>query len=238
MLRFPVFVATAALFASAASAADLPSMPAPAPAPMPIYSPAPMAYTWTGFYVGVQAGYAWGDVDGDASIDAVTDTGGYDYDLDGWVGGIHAGYNYQFNNFVVGIEGDIEFADLDGDGGGIDPSIGTFYHETELDWLASLRLRAGFAIDRILVYGTGGLVWANVNQRLGETGDPALYDDGDSRFGWTIGAGLEYAFLNNWTGRVEYRYYDLGSEDADGADFSDDNDITLHSVRAGASYKF
>lgn len=233
MLRLLTPPAVAALFVPAALAADL---PAPMPVPAPIYRPAPLAYTWTGFYFGVQAGYAIGDVDGDASIDAIPDTGDYDYELQGWLGGVHAGYNYQFNNFVVGVEGDIEYAELDGDGGG--PSIGTFYHETELDWLASLRLRAGFAVHRVLVYGTGGLVWANINQRLGETGDPPLSNDETSRLGWMIGAGAEYAFTNNWSGRVEYRYYDLGSDDADGTDFSDDNDITLHSVRAGASYKF
>jgi outer membrane immunogenic protein len=234
MKQLLVSASVMALLGGAAMAADLPTYEAPAP----IYSPAPLAYSWTGFYVGLQAGYGWGDVDGDASVDADPDTGGYDYEIDGFIGGIHAGYNHQFNNFVVGVEGDVEYASLDGSGGGDDPGFGSFYHETELDWLATLRLRAGFAIDRLLIYGTGGVAWAHIDQAFGEDGDPAL-DDGDrSRWGWTLGAGAEYAFANNWTARAEYRYYDLGDDDVSGVDYSDDNDITLHTVRLGASYKF
>lgn len=234
MKQFLVSASVVALLGGTAMAADLPVMDAPAP----IYSPAPMAYTWTGFYVGLQAGYGWGDVDGEADVGGTDATGDYDYEIDGFIAGIHAGYNHQFNNFVVGVEGDVEYASLDGSGGGDDPGFGSFYHETELDWLATLRLRAGFAIDRLLIYGTGGFAWAHVDQAFGETGDPAL-DDGDrSRWGWTLGAGAEYAFATNWTARAEYRYYDLGDDDVSGVGFSDDNDITLHTIRLGASYKF
>jgi len=233
MKQLLVSASVVALLGGTAMAADLPVMDAPTP----IYSPAP-AYSWTGFYVGLQAGYGWGNVDGEVDVGGGPLAGGYDYDIDGFLGGVHAGYNHQFGSFVVGVEGDVDYASLDGDGGGDDPDLGTFYHETELDWLASLRLRAGFAMDRFLIYGTGGLAWAHIDQTFGEDGDPAL-DDGDrSRWGWTLGAGAEYAFANNWTARAEYRYYDLGDDDVSGVDFSDDNDITLHTVRLGASYKF
>lgn len=236
MKQLLVSASVVALLGGTAMAADLPMYEAPAP----IYSPTPMAYTWTGFYVGLQAGYGWGNVEGDADVGGGPPavTGDYDYDIDGFLGGLHAGYNHQFSSFVLGVEGDIEYSNLDGDGSGDDPDLGGFYHETELDWLASLRLRAGFAIDRLLIYGTGGFAWAHIDQAFGEDGDPAL-DDGDrSRWGWTLGAGAEYAFANNWTARAEYRYYDLGDDDVSGVDFSDDNDITLHTVRLGASYKF
>ena len=237
MKQLLVSASVVAMLGGTAMAADLPVMEAPAP----IYSPTPMAYNWTGFYVGLQAGYGWGNVEGEADVggpDVPPTTGDYDYDIDGFLGGVHLGYNHQFNNFVLGVEGDVEYASLDGSGGGDDPDISTFYHETELDWLASLRLRAGFAIDRLLIYGTGGIAWAHIDQAFGEDGDPEL-DDGDrSRWGWTLGAGAEYAFANNWTARAEYRYYDLGDDDVSGVDYSDDNDITLHTVRLGASYKF
>src|SRR5437868_9126612 len=127
---------------------------------------APEVYDWTGPYLGLQAGYAWGEPDLSASQTEITEVlraaiiNGRDgsIDLDGFVGGAHAGYNWQSDSLVLGLEGDIEFADLkgdtdvrflDGDPAGKD--------EEKIDWLGSLRLRAGFAADRALFYATGGL---------------------------------------------------------------------------------
>ena len=224
------------LLSSVALAADMPSYdPAPVMAPVP----ANYTYNWTGLYLGLQGGYGWGDVDGEASVDADPATGPYEYDIDGFLGGVHAGYNQQFGMFVLGAEADVEYSGIEGDGTGTDPSLpGTFYHETDIDWLASFRLRGGLAWDRFLVYATGGAAWAGVSQEFGEAGDPPVADNDDDRWGWTAGGGVEMAFTENWTGRSEYRYYDLGDSEVSGAGFSDDNDITFHSVRLGTSYKF
>lgn len=231
MNRFLTSVAVV-LLPSGVFAADLPSYQ-----PAPYTAPVPVGYTWTGFYLGLQGGYGWGDVEGEASVGAAPDTGPYDYDIDGFVAGVHAGYNYQMGLFVLGAEADVEYSDIGGGGGGVDPTSGAFEHDTEIDWLATFRLRGGLAWDRFMVYATGGAAWADVSQELSQ-GLVEVSND-DDRWGWTVGGGAEVAFTQNWTGRAEYRYYDFGDEQiGDGATFSDDNDLTFHSVRLGTSYKF
>jgi len=152
MLRSVALASAFALMTGAAVAADIPAMSDPAP----IYSPTPMAYSWTGFYAGGHVGYGFGD-------------------SDGFVVGGQLGYNWQFNQFVVGAEADAGWADL-GDG----------------DSLASIRLRAGLPIDRLLVYGTAGLGFAD-------------FDDS----GWVAGAGVEYAITDQLSAGLEYLHYEV-----------------------------
>jgi outer membrane immunogenic protein len=169
----------------------------------------------------VQTGYAWGDTDA-TSFAGLGDT--YSYDTDGWLGGVHLGYNWQATNFVIGVETDIELADLSGSG------IGTFgsVHSTDIDWIGSLRGRLGYALDRTLIYATGGLAYGDV-----AIAGPG-YSDSETRTGWTVGAGIEHAFAPNTTARIEYRYTDLGSGDLG----FDDSDVTFSAIRAGLSWKF
>lgn len=184
------------------------------------------SFSWTGGYVGLQAGYGWSDVDRD------TGTFANSYDADGFVGGLHAGYNHQWGNFVLGVEGDIEYSDMSGDDGGAGGTI----DQVEINWMGSLRARAGFAIDRALIYGTGGVAFADIDQN-NVSGVPVSFSD--TYVGWTAGAGVEYAFTDNFTGRLEYRYTDFGSETYTPAGLAAfTNDITNHAVRIGLSYKF
>lgn len=212
-------VALAALAAAPAFAAD-------AIVEEPIVD-LPVGFSWTGAYIGIQGGYSWGDVD--------RDTGAFQnsYDADGFLGGVHVGYNYQFtNNLVVGVEGDMEWAGLDGD----DAGVGGTVDETDFNWQGSVRGRLGYAIDRLLVYGTGGVAFASIDHN-NAGGVPV--SNQETYTGWTAGAGVEYAFTDNLTTRLEYRYADFGSEDfapAGLAPFS--TDITTHTVRVGLSYKF
>jgi len=153
MLRFAVSVSALALLAGVAAAADLPPPPGNV-VPPPMYSPTPIAYNWSGFYVGGHGGYGWGS-------GAITD---------GFVVGGQVGVNWQYNNFVVGAEGDGSFVDW-----GANDAVGT------------VRLRGGFSFDRFLVYGTGGAAFRDFNDVgwvAGAGGEYALTD--------TISAGIEF----------------------------------------------
>ncbi len=200
-------------FAGAASAADLPSRRAPAP----IVAAVPV-FTWTGFYVGVNAGYGWNDgsdvtfADGTVFRTVGNDDGGF-------VGGAQLGYNYQIGSFVVGLEGDIQYADFGGNRYDFG-ALGIFEDDSD-DWFGTVRARAGVAFDRALVYATGGFAFA------------------DDRAGWTLGGGLEYAFTNNLTGKIEGLYVNLEDQDYtfNGTTFSTEEQ-EFGVVRAGLNYKF
>jgi outer membrane immunogenic protein len=192
--------------ATGAMAADLPSRRAPAPvvAAVPVF-------TWTGFYVGVNAGYGW-----NTSDDFVFNGERFDLDDDGgFVGGAQAGYNYQIGSFVVGLEGDIQYADFGGDD--VVLSDGSVVDFNSSDWFGTVRARAGVAFDRALIYATGGFAFA------------------DDATGWTVGGGLEYAFTNNLSAKIEGLYVNLDQDD----DFLGiDNDAEFGVVRAGLNFRF
>jgi outer membrane immunogenic protein len=203
--------AATALLGAPAFAADL---GAPEPLPMP---PAPVeaapVNNWTGFYLGALGGYNFGTADTD--VDGEIDADGFD------IGG-YAGANYQWGNFVVGVEGDALFPFVDGDG----PNI-----EVEQGVHGSLRGRAGIALDRFLIYGTGGLAATELEL------DDGVGSDSQALWGWTAGAGGEAMITDNITARVEYRYSDYQDETFDlGGPV--DSDFTTHSIRGGVGLKF
>jgi len=259
-------VAVAGLLAAgAASAADLPMRSMAPPPPAPTFSAVPV-FTWTGFYVGAQLGYAWNNNDNDVALpngvfvrrnpnlpptraNLVPFTGGMDRgDSDGFLLGAHAGYNMQFGGFVLGVEGDIEGV-FGGDDDDNDPFGGVALFDAAgnpivysfgpngLDWQASLRARAGVAFDRMLVYATGGFAFGGVSGGFGNGG---LFDNNDDTInGWTLGAGVEFAITNNLTTRLEYRYTNFDRDD----DFFNNvsvggQDFDFHTIRAGLSFKF
>jgi outer membrane immunogenic protein len=196
--------------ATGAMAADLPSRRAPAP----IIAAVPV-FTWTGFYVGVNAGYGWN------ANDSIT-VGGVRFDLDdegGFVGGAQAGYNYQIGSFVVGLEGDIQYADFGGDDRFDFDNDGLLDDDfNNSDWFGTVRARAGVAFDRALIYATGGFAFA------------------DDATGWTVGGGLEYAFTNNLSAKIEGLYVNLDQDD--NGIFAIDDDAEFGVVRAGLNFRF
>jgi outer membrane immunogenic protein len=196
--------------ATGAMAADLPSRRAPAP----IIAAVPV-FTWTGFYVGVNAGYGWN------ANDSIT-VGGVRFDLDdegGFVGGAQAGYNYQIGSFVVGLEGDIQYADFGGDDRFDFDNDGILDDDfNNSDWFGTVRARAGVAFDRALIYATGGFAFA------------------DDATGWTVGGGLEYAFTNNLSAKIEGLYVNLDQDD--NGIFAIDDDAEFGVVRAGLNFRF
>jgi outer membrane immunogenic protein len=199
--------------ATSAFASDLPTRKAP-PAPMPAYV-AP-TFTWTGFYLGLNGGGAFAN-----------GGGSFGNPSGGVVGGT-VGYNYQMGQFVLGLEGDWDWADLDKKG--FNPTIGASY-KNNIDDILTARARLGYAIDRTLLFVTGG--YAGFDERVSF---PGLGSSASSwRSGGVIGAGVEYAFTNNITAKVEYLYLPTGN-DVTLLGAKADSDISL--VRAGLNYKF
>jgi len=232
-----------ALGVGAAQAADLTYEPAPVVV-------APAAFNWSGFYAGVHAGYGWGSEDDNQSNlfgveeqDITADN----FDMDGFIGGVHAGYNWQMDQFVFGVEGDVDYSNIKGSEGyaGYVPSFGesvTGNLEMKSQWQASARLRAGYAFDNFLVYATGGVAIAD--GKLSSNGNYTIdgvgfgSDDTNTHVGWTIGAGAEYAFTPNWIARAELRYTDFGNKTYQLFEGPVDASWTQTAVTVGLSYKF
>jgi outer membrane immunogenic protein len=199
-------------------------------------------FSWTGFYAGVQGGYGWtnGDVDtlGSTNIatpgslaSAAAATLDFNTKANGFLGGGTLGYNVQTGQFVWGVEADLSWANIKGTStagatvpiapGQVVTSSGVA--EQKIDAFGTLRARLGFTpVERLLVYGTGGLAFGDVesNTDIAEADVPpiagvthanAIGSASSWRAGWTAGAGLEYAFAPHWSAKAEYLYYDLGS---------------------------
>lgn len=193
------------------------------------------AQEWNGPEVGLQGGYVWGNSTGN-----ITGTGiaskPYSAHPDGELGGGHAGYNWQFGQFVVGLEGDAEYANdfvhKTLPGGGL--------LKTGMDFDASARGKVGLAFNRFLVYGTGGAAFGDVNTAYNIPGAGA--SKSDIRIGWTAGGGLGYAITPNWSTGVEYRYTDLGHDNATwtagGVTRHDSNEWNYNAVRLNITYRF
>jgi len=220
----------AGLLSTTAFAADLPSRTMAPAAPVAYVAP----FTWTGFYVGLNAGYGWsGGTD-------VTVTGGgattlfSGGDEGGFTGGAQAGYNFQTGAIVFGLETDIQYADFGG-GRTFAPSLVTT--DSGSYW-GSVRGRLGFAADRALFYVTGGLAYGDIGE--------SVFGNNDVRAGWTLGGGVEYAFTNNWTAKVEGLYVNIDRGNKAGAittngivyTATQSSDSAFGVVRAGLNYKF
>jgi outer membrane immunogenic protein len=231
MTRLLVSAAAAALVATAASAADIPTYDAYGAPPPAVGG----AYDWSGFYVGTQLGWAFGKADADFDNGAPS----LDYDPDGVVVGGHVGYNYQAGAFVAGAEADIEWADINGSDSS-DAGI-TSTGSVDVNWQGSIRARVGGAFDRALIYGTGGAAFADIDVDGGPAGGPTS-EFQETQWGWTAGAGVEYAVMQNLTTRVEYRCTDFGEVEGSLAPTSpgveESVDLSTQAVRAGLSYKF
>lgn len=220
-----ILTACAALVAAAvalpAFAADLPRKAAP-------YYVAP--FSWTGFYVGLNGGYGWAKSDWSSIITSGS------VSPKGWLLGGTLGYNMQTGVWVWGLEGDIDCSTIKGStvgGTGVCGSgVGC---ETRNRWLATARGRVGYSFDRWLPYITGGAAFGDVkmtpNTGLSET---------KTKIGWTLGAGVEYAFLGAWSAKLENLYADLGKSTCSAASCGVDTDVTFKTniVRADVNYRF
>jgi len=220
MKRLCVALLGLVAMSGAAAAADL-GRPAPAPYfKAPVYSP---IYNWTGFYIGVNGGGGFGTSSWDSAGSR---------DISGGLVGGTIGYNYQFGSHVVaGVEGDIDWADINGSGTTACPTG----CKTSDNWLSTVRGRLGYAADRFMPFITGGAAFGDIHASA-----PGLAGGSDDRAGWTLGGGLEAALVGNWTAKVEYLYVDLGHFNCGAScGLSTDNvSFRTNVLRAGLNYKF
>jgi outer membrane immunogenic protein len=209
----------AMLLSTSAFAADLPMEAAPAVVAVPSFS-------WTGGYIGAQAGYAWGDANFRAA------GGSLSAKPKGWMVGGYAGYNVQLDNsLVLGVETDFNWADIDRKRGAFGATA-----KTDIDWTGATRARVGFAVDRVLFYAAGGVAYARREVKVSGFGLTAK--DRKTAVGWTIGGGVESAVTENVVVRAEYRYTDLGKDTFRLAGVPVRSKYDEHRVMAGVAYKF
>jgi outer membrane immunogenic protein len=168
------------------------------------------SYSWGGVYGGVVTGYGWGDAVG--------------ADTDGGVIGGTAGYNWQQQSIVLGAEGDISYMGVGSSG-----AAGKFSH----NWMGTGRLRAGFAFDRFLVYGTGGVAYSTADLKLAGVGS-----DNEVHFGWTMGLGMEAAITDRISAKVDYLYTNLDSKTYSVGIGGTRVDPDVNTLRAGINYRF
>ena len=198
--------------------------------PRPVYKGAVRSvvayYNWTGFYAGINGGYMWGDTE-------FTDAAGASFSTSpkGWLIGGTLGFNYQIGSWVWGIEGDFNWVDINGTDASAVCGATCHFKNT---WLSTVRGRIGYAFDRWLPYVTGGGAFGRVN-----VGNVSGTVD-ETKSGWTAGIGMEYAFLGNWTAKIEYLHVDLGTATCDLSICTStvNANYTAEIIRAGLNYKF
>lgn len=268
-MRVSIFktIATSALaaisVASAASAADLAARP---------YTKAPVAvpvYNWTGFYVGGNVGYSWGRSSDTSTLTngagTVLFTSAASANMDGVIGGGQIGYNWQVQNWVWGLEADIQASDQKGRRDFLCPTAVCTPSaillvapgpavpvalDQKLEWFGTVRGRVGvLATPQVLFYATGGLAYGEVNTSATIGAGAFGFGANDTRVGYTVGAGVEGAIGGNWTAKLEYLYMDLGRTSGSflttipalgGGVLSHNysSRITDNIVRVGLNYKF
>lgn len=211
-----------------------------------INQPAPSAYEapaqdWTGFYAGVFGAASTGPFE----YSAIPAGGPSLLDLDvnggGGLAGVQIGYDYQFDQFVIGAVADIAISNhradigINAGGGAIDADI-----SSTLNYLGTVRARAGFATDSLLAYAHGGVAFGNTEQEI-NVGGVAVPGTGDQdRVGFTVGAGVEYAVTDNISLQTEYAFTSFGDEDiySDGFGNSITENLSFHTVKAGVNFRF
>ena len=238
MKRILMAGAIALAAGSQALAADLPPPMAPPPRAPAAYIPVAPAWSWTGFYIGINGGYGfansgWTDPFGNASGN---------FSVNGGMAGGTLGYNYQIGQLVLGIEGDYDWQNIRGAsqntlvcgpiigvGGGCD---------TASNWIGTIRGRVGYAFDRIMVYGTAGGAVTDLKASYGAAPWAA-----NTEWGWTAGAGIEGAITDNLTAKVEYLYAGFQKDTScplASCTYTPSPSVSLNEsmVRVGLNYKF
>jgi len=229
-----VFLGSVAAIAmiTSASAADL---PVKTPAPVPVMAP---VWNWNGFYIGINGGYSWGRASRDLNFYnplnnvPLATASGAGRDMNGGLFGGQAGYNWQTSNWVFGIETDAQWTGQKGSTTVLCPVVGCFPTAVipaaggvgasltdKLEWFGTFRGRVGVAVvPSVLLYATGGAAYGSLKTDLGlagftAAGVPVLAaaSTSSTKFGWTVGGGIEAMFAPNWSGKLEYLYMDLGS---------------------------
>lgn len=244
---FVLITGIATLFGTAAVAADLSRKPAaaykaPAAAPPPIFS-------WTGCYLGGHVGGGWGrSTYGDQVFGLTLPGQTFTDNTSGWLAGGQIGCNYQFSSsWVIGAEGSLSGSEIKGSVNDpfffVPPAVFT----AKTDWLASVTGRLGYTWDRVLFYAKGGVAWDHNKYNVPGLAGGTTFNDvfSDSRSGWTVGGGVEWAFWQNWSVRVEYDFYGFGTKGVTLVDstghfppFAGQIKQDIQTVTVGVNYRF
>jgi len=204
---------------------------------------APEVFDWSGLYIGAHVGYGEANFDGClecSSEDSILDAN--ELDLNGVVGGVHGGYNHQFGSILLGVEGDFTWTGFkDEEDAAASSGTDEGDHQVgEVDFLASVRGRLGFAFDRVLIFGTAGVAFTEAEWETHQHGndDKAKFND----MGWVAGGGAEWAAAENISFRLEGLYY-MFDDEVDITDFHSatgiDDDVEFDDafvVRLGATW--
>jgi outer membrane immunogenic protein len=218
MKRALIVTMVSLLAASRASAADLPVRTV-----APAYYPVATVYDWGGGYIGINGGYAFGQSEWSDSFNPSGNSSTGNFNVNGGLVGATIGVSGQWGAWVFGVEGDFDWQGLNGSSNSAfctsiftspgppppTPTPAGLSCKTQSNWFGTVRARAGYAWDRVLLYGTAGGAGVNV-----QTGLSGLPPQTNPEFGWTVGAGLEWAFAENWTAKVEYLFVDLAQNAA------------------------
>lgn len=209
-------------------------------------APAAAPFTWTGFYVGAHIGGGW------SRNEHFDPTGGnflplgvgLSVEANDFIAGGQIGFNYQFGNWVVGIEGDYSRTRMaDSIVNPIFAGGGQMTHRIEIDWVATVTGRIGYARDRWLTYAKGGVAWADntYTATFINIVPPLPFSAQATPTGWTVGVGIEVAMSGNWSARIEYDYLDLGKQTVTMPSipaFPVQVDQRIQIIKFGASYRF
>lgn len=156
----------------------------------------------------------------------------------GGVFGGQIGFNYQINQIVLGMEGDFDWSSISSTS-----TLAILSETSKIDWLATIRGRAGFAVDRIMFYGTGGVAFVPTSDNVTAAGFGTIFNAASTNVGWTVGAGVEAALAQNWTAKVEYLFVDskftlTGPLALVGGTGTINGTLTDNIVRAGVNFKY
>jgi outer membrane immunogenic protein len=243
MHKIGLAASTLLVLGGAAFAADLPLRPAPASMPLP-------APTWTGFYVGLNAGGGFGNGSSDFSIAGGPTFASIKNSLSGAIGGGQLGYNWQTGPVVFGVETDFQGSSVKGSIAapclpalcGLPLSAS---YSQELSWFGTARGRIGYASAGWLLYATAGYAYGQVKTNASASAGAAAAALGitETRNGWTAGGGVEVELAPRWTAKVEYLFVDLGQLNHSFAfpavaTVNDTTRMTVNVARAGVNYRF
>jgi outer membrane immunogenic protein len=213
-------------------------------------APPPPAWSWTGFYIGVNAGGSIGRDPTTQWSQLFGTIASFTMSPAGFVGGGQLGYNYQFApNWVVGVEGDFQGtsqSDSSCVGNGCSNPLGFYYTaEQKLKWIATARARLGYTNGDWLWYVTAGGAWAQIHNDFRVYTPTDVAGSADfNQSGWGVGSGVETHLGGGWTAKAEYLYLDLGSytdfvfDPLTHSNFTMTSDVRDHIIRVGLNYKF
>jgi outer membrane immunogenic protein len=226
----------------------------------PIYKAAPkvIEYTWTGCYLGVHGGYSWSrsSTDVNSSSNPIVDenVGDYSSSPRGDIAGGQLGCNYQFSgNWMIGVEGEGWRSWLKQTTTQSSDDAPTELHtlRSQNMWDAALSLRLGYAVDHVLFYAKGGGAYGSFQYTFIDGADFHDFDVNSIKFGWIVGEGIEYAFMQNWTAKIEYNHLNFGNNNVStiitGSALGDVAGITPYRfsvketktiIKAGLNFKF